>query len=150
MKIRMLISGCALGLSLGLCYLPPASALDVTPAVKVTPLAKATSSWNGAPVVYPKGQAEITGMLIEIAVGAQTGWHGHPVPSFALVLEGTLEVELRDGRKKRVGPGEALIEVVDTLHNGRNVGAQPVKLVVFYAGATGMPLTFKPDAANSR
>lgn len=154
MKIRMLISGCALGLSLGLllglCYLPPASALDVTPAVKVTPLVKATGSWNGAPVVYPQGQAEITGMLIEIAAGAQTGWHGHPVPSFALVLEGTLEVELRDGRKKRVGSGEALIEVVDTLHNGRNVGAQPLRLVVFYAGATGMPLTFKPDAVNSR
>jgi quercetin dioxygenase-like cupin family protein len=72
------------------------------------------------------------------------------VPSFALVLEGTLEVELRDGRKKRVGPSEALVEVVDTLHNGRNVGAQPVKLIVFYAGATGMPLTFKPDAENSR
>lgn len=154
MKIRMLISGCALGLSLGLslglCYLPPASALDVTPAIKVTPLVKATSSWNNASLVYPQGQAEITAMLIEIAAGAQTGWHGHPVPSFALVLEGTLEVELRDGRKKRVGPGEALIEVVDTLHNGRNIGAQPVRLVVFYAGATGMPLTFKPDAVNSR
>lgn len=150
MKIRMLISGCTLGLSLGLCYLPPASALDISPAVKVTPLVKATSSWNGAPVVYPRGQAEITGMLIEIAAGAQTGWHGHPVPSFAVMLEGTLEVELRDGRKKRVGPGEALIEVVDTLHNGRNVGAQPVKLVVFYAGATGMPLSFTPDVANSR
>lgn len=146
MKIRMLISGCALGL----CCLPAASALDITPAVKVTPLVKATTSWNGAPVVYPRGQAEITGMLIEIAAGAQTGWHGHPVPSFAVMLEGTLEVELRDGRKKRVGPGEALIEVVDTLHNGRNVGAQPVKLVVFYAGATGMPLSFTPDAANSR
>lgn len=150
MKIRMLISGGALGLSFGLHQLPAARALDITPAVKVTPLVKTTSSWNGAPVVYPQGQAEITGMLIEIAVGAQTGWHGHPVPSFAVVLEGTLEVELRGGRKQRVGPGEALIEVVDTLHNGRNIGAQPVKLVVFYAGATGMPLTFKPDAANLR
>lgn len=144
MKIRMLISGCALSL----CFAPGASALDITPAVKVTPLVKTTSSWNGAPVIYPQGQAEITGMLIEIAAGAQTGWHGHPVPSFAVVLEGTLEVELRDGRKKRAGPGEALIEVVDTLHNGRNVGAQPVKLIVFYAGASGKTLTFKPDAGN--
>lgn len=146
MKTRTLVSSCALGLG----FASGAFALDITPAVKVTPLVTATSSWNGAPVVYPQGQAEITGMLIEIATGAETGWHGHPVPSFAVVLEGTLEVTLKDGRKKRVGPGEALIEVVDTLHNGRNVGAQPVKLIVFYAGASGKALTFKPDAGNAR
>ena len=83
-------------------------------------------------------------MVIEIAPGASTGWHAHPVPSFAMVLEGTLEVTLKDGRTKRIGASEALFEVVDTLHNGRNVGKGPVKLVVFYAGAVGVPLTVKP------
>ena len=144
MKIRMLISACALCL----CSPGGAFALEVAPAVKVTPLVRSTSSWNGAPVRYPQGQAEITGMIIEIAAGAQTGWHGHPVPSFAVVLEGTLEVELEDGRRQRVGPGEALIEVVGTLHNGRSIGAQPVKLVVFYAGAVGTALTYRPADGN--
>lgn len=130
--------------ALDLCLPAGALALEVTPAIKVTPLVKATASWNGKPLAYPQGQAEITGMVIEIAPGAETGWHGHPVPSFGVVLEGTLEVTLKDGQKKRVGPGEGLVEVVDTLHNGRNVGAQPVKLIVFYAGAVGKALTFKP------
>jgi quercetin dioxygenase-like cupin family protein len=140
MKSRAFFFSFALALWFPACAL----ALEVTPAIKVTPLIKSTTSWNGKPIVYPQGEAEISGMVIEIAHGAETGWHGHPVPSFAMVLEGTLEVTLTDGRKKRMGPGEGLVEVVDTLHNGRNVGTGPVKLVVFYAGAVGKALTFKP------
>jgi hypothetical protein len=46
-----------------------------------------------------------------------------------------------------VKPGEALAEVIATAHNGRNVGATPVKLVVFYAGAVDKKLTVpRPDA----
>ncbi len=81
--------------------------------------------------------------MIEIAPGAETGWHLHPVPSFGLVLEGTLEVTLKEGQVKRLQAGEALAEVVDTLHNGRNVGNIPAKIVVFYTGAVGQALTIK-------
>lgn len=121
-----------------------ASALEFTSDVKVTPVLKTTTSWNGAPITYPAGKPEITGLLLEIAPGGETGWHQHPVPSFGMVLEGTLEVTLKDGKTKRLGPGEAIAEVVDTLHNGRNVGTTPLKLVVFYAGVVGTPLTVKP------
>jgi quercetin dioxygenase-like cupin family protein len=124
-----------------LCFTPGTYALEVTPAVKVTPLLRTTTSWDGAPIAYPRGPAEITGMIIELAVGGETGWHEHPVPSFALVLEGTLEVTLRDGRKNLLSAGQALVEVVDTAHNGRNVGDRPVRLVVFYAGEAGKGLT---------
>ena len=137
MRIRTLLSS----ILLLLCSLSGVHALEVTRAVKVTPLLRTTTSWDGNPVVYPRGQAEITGIIIELAVGGETGWHEHPVPSFAVVLEGTLEVTLRDGRRNRLGPGEALVEVVDTAHNGRNVGDRPVKLVVFYAGEAGRGLT---------
>ena len=139
-KIRTLCFGFGIALS----FAAAAFALEEAPAVRVTPIVKGTAGWNGEPVVYPQGQAEITGMMIEIAPGAETGWHGHPIPSFAVVVEGTLEVTLKDGRKKRVGPGEGLIEVVATLHNGRNVGKVPVKLIVFYAGVVGQALSFKP------
>jgi quercetin dioxygenase-like cupin family protein len=91
------------------------------------------------------GQAEITGLLLEIAPGGETGWHKHPVPSFGMVLEGTLEVTLKDGKTRRVNAGEAIAEVVDTWHNGRNVGDTPLKLVVFYAGAADTPLTVRPQ-----
>lgn len=122
----------------------PSFALDASQSIKITPLLKSTTSWNGAPLAYPAGEAEVTGMVVEIAVGAETGWHSHSVPSFGMMLEGRLEVSLKDGRTKTLHQGDALIEVVNTLHNGKNIGDTPVKIVVFYAGAVGSQLTEKP------
>jgi quercetin dioxygenase-like cupin family protein len=116
-------------------------AIDETPAVKVTQLLKTTSAWDGKQIVYPEGQAEMTALLIEIAPGESTGWHQHPVPSFAFLLEGTLEIILTDGRAKRMQPGTALSEVTDTMHLGRALSKTPVKIVVFYAGSAGKALT---------
>lgn len=110
-------------------------------AVKVTQLLKTSTSWDGQPLVYPRGTAQVTGMLVELSAGAETGWHLHPVPSFALLLEGEMEVTLKDGSKKRLKAGDAVAEVVGTWHNGRNPGYTPAKLVVFYAGVEEMPLT---------
>jgi quercetin dioxygenase-like cupin family protein len=124
-----------------------AHAIEPSATVKVTPLLKTSQSWNGAPIRYPEGQAEISALMIEVAPGGETNWHEHPVPSFGMLLEGTLEISLADGRKKLMKPGEALAEVIATPHNGRNVGTTPVKLVVFYAGAVGKQLTVpRPDA----
>ena len=118
-----------------------ASAIEPSSTVKVTPLLKTTQSWNGAPIKYPEGQAEFTSLMVEIAPGGETSWHEHPVPSFGMLLEGTLEISLTDGRKKLMKAGEALAEVIATPHNGRNVGTTPVKLIVFYAGAVDQKLT---------
>jgi len=124
-------------------------AVDDNSAVKVTPLLKTASSWDGNPIVYPEGQAEVTALLVEIAPGGATGWHQHPVPSFGFLLQGTLEVTLEDGRVKRMEAGEALSEVTHTMHIGRAVGEMPTKIVVFYAGAVGKALTInKPSPTN--
>lgn len=112
-----------------------AQAIEPSQSIKVTQLLKTTQTWNGVPIKYPEGQAEITSLMIEIAPGGETNWHEHPVPSFGVLLEGTLEVSLADGKKKLMKPGEALAEVIATAHNGRNVGTTPLKLIVFYAGA---------------
>jgi quercetin dioxygenase-like cupin family protein len=123
-----------------------AHALEQSASVKATTILKTDSSWNGAPLAYPEGKAEITGMLIEIAPGGETGWHLHPVMSFGMVLEGDLQVQLKSGETKRFKAGDGLAEVVNTLHNGRNVGDGTVKLIVFYAGSVGGKLTVKEDA----
>lgn len=122
-----------------------AYSLDQSASVKVSTVLKTETSWDGKPIEYPSGKAEITGMVIEIAPGSETGWHLHPVPSFAMVLEGELEVHLKDGAVKHLKSGEALAEVINTFHNGRNVGFVPVKLVVFYAGSTGQELSKKEN-----
>lgn len=119
----------------------PAAAFEQTQTIKVTPLLKTTTTWEGKAIVYPQGQAEITGLMIEIAPGGETGWHSHPVPSFGMILEGRLAVTLKDGRVKEIKAGDALAEVIGTIHNGRVVGDKPVKLIVFYAGAAGQALT---------
>jgi quercetin dioxygenase-like cupin family protein len=124
-------------------FVLPAAAFEQTQSIKVTPLLKTTTTWEGKPIVYPKGQAEITGLIIEIAAGGETGWHSHPVPSFGTILEGTLAVTLKDGRVKELKTGDSLAEVIGTPHNGRVVGDRPVKLIVFYAGAIGTPLTMQ-------
>jgi quercetin dioxygenase-like cupin family protein len=130
-------------LAAGLLFQSNARALEPSAAIKTTTLMKTSSSWDGTPIAYPSGQAEITGLLVEIAPGGETGWHLHPVPSFGVLLEGELEVRLKDGAVRRLKPGDTLAEVVNTLHNGRNVGTTPLKLVVFYAGVVGQPLSVK-------
>jgi quercetin dioxygenase-like cupin family protein len=116
-------------------------ALDTSADVKVNTLLKTQTSWDGSNLAYPQGKAEVTGMMIEIAVGGETGWHLHTVPSFGVVLEGELEVHLKNGAVKPLHAGDALAEVVNTYHNGKNAGKVPVKIFVVYTGTAGQLLT---------
>ena len=137
--------------AIALLLFPPIAvfAIDENPAAKVTQLFKTTSSWDGKPIVYPEGEAEVTALLVEIAPGESTGWHQHPVPSFAFLLEGTLEITLTDGRTKRMEPGDALSEVTGTMHIGRALSKTPVRIVVFYAGSVGKALTVNQPSENN-
>jgi quercetin dioxygenase-like cupin family protein len=65
-----------------LCCSLAASDQDENIALKVTPLLKTTTSWDGKPIVYPKVQSEVTALIVEIAPESETGWHEHPVPAF--------------------------------------------------------------------
>jgi len=100
-----------------------------------------TKTWDGAPIHYPSGTAKVTGAIHTIPSGVETGWHLHPVPCFALVLEGELVVELKDGRTKKLKAGDTLAEVIGTLHNGKNTGKVPLKIAIFYIGNTELKNT---------
>jgi quercetin dioxygenase-like cupin family protein len=154
-KVNLGLSACRRSLTLLslLMFYPAACAWALEPGagVVVKPILKAGSSWNGAPIAYPEGRPEITGQIVELQPGAETGWHQHPVPSFGLIMEGELEVSLQDGTKKLLKAGDSVIEVVNTPHNGRSVGKVPVKLMVFYTGTVGKATTLKetPQARTS-
>ncbi|MGZ4976209.1 MAG: cupin domain-containing protein [Methylobacter sp.] len=126
---------------IALCCPLAASALDENAAIKVTPLLKTTASWDGKPIVYPKGQGEVTALIVEIAPEAETGWHEHPVPAFGYIMEGELELRLATGKVKILHPGDVISESVGVLHNGRNIGDEPVKILVFYMGEVGSKLS---------
>jgi quercetin dioxygenase-like cupin family protein len=123
-----------------------AFALEPSTGVKAITVLKAQTSWDGNPIVYPQGKPEITGMIVEIAPGGETGWHLHPVNSFGVLLEGELEVVLKNGSSKRLMAGDALAEVANISHNGRSVGAVPAKIIVFYVGEVGQTLSIREPA----
>jgi quercetin dioxygenase-like cupin family protein len=101
---------------------------------------------NGEPIDYlDKDHPRVTVMRVKIAPGKETGWHSHPMEVYAYVLSGRLTVELEGGKKTEFQEGDAIIEVVNLKHNGVNRGKIPVKLVVFYLGAEGMPNVIKTD-----
>ena len=113
---------------------------DYQSGVSATVLKKSSVTGNGQKITYPvTDKAEVTAMTVNIAPGAETGWHSHPIPVYAYVVEGTLEVELEGGQIITYRSGDAIIEVVNILHNGRNRGSDEVRLVVFYAGAKTHP-----------
>lgn len=127
---------------LGLLFFVAHSAIsaDYNSGVASKVLAKTTLTGNGQKITYPlTDKAEVTAMTVDLAPGAETGWHKHPVPVYAYVVSGSLAVELEDGKRLSFAAGDAIIEVVNTMHNGKNIGDVPVKLAVFYLGAEGTP-----------
>jgi quercetin dioxygenase-like cupin family protein len=118
---------------------------DYQSGVSTTVLKSSSITGNGQKIVYPvTDKAEVTAMTVNLAPGAETGWHSHPIPVYAYVVEGKLAVELEGGQVITYRSGDAIIEVVNTLHNGRNQGSGDVRLVVFYTGAEGTPNVVKP------
>lgn len=113
--------------------------------VKSELLLKTATAWDGSPIRYPEGEAEVSALVIEIEPGGETGLHLHPVPSFNYLVEGTLEVTKQNGEKTLLQAGEAVVEVTNEAHYGRNVGDVPVRLIVFYAGVAGEQLTVAVD-----
>ena len=110
--------------------------------VQIEKLADSTRQWDGTLLPnYPQGQPEIKVLRIKIPAGVTLPWHYHPVINAAVILDGTLELYLKNGSKKRYEKGDTLIEVVNTLHAGKAIGNKDVHLIVFYAGEKGQQTT---------
>jgi quercetin dioxygenase-like cupin family protein len=116
--------------------------------VEVKKLLTSTTTSNGDKIKYLKtDHPEVTALTVRIPPGGSTGWHKHPVPVYAYVQEGTLNVALKDGRTFTFKKGDALIEVMNILHNGTNSGSDPVSLIVFYTGAQSVSNVIKEEPA---
>lgn len=128
----------------------PLWASEYAGPVKAEKLLVTTTAGNGQPHRYlVTDKPEVTAMTVEIAGGGETGWHQHRLPVYAYVLAGKLSVELADGRILNFKQGDAIVEVQNLAHNGRNSGSEPVKLIVFYTGEVGRPLSDKATAPKA-
>ena len=127
------------------CAPPAHSHAQVYPTdIKVTKLLQTGVDAAGRKLEYPKtGTAELTAVMVEIPVGARTGWHIHTVPCAAYMLEGEVQIELADGSKRTVRQGQAFAEAVNVSHNGKNLGTKTAKLVLFVAGSKDLAYTVK-------
>jgi len=114
--------------------------------VEVSKVLVSSVTSNGTPLKYLQtDHPEITVLVVRIPPGGSTGWHQHPVPVYAYMLEGTLNVEIKGGQTYIFKKGDAIVEVMNTLHNGYNSGSETVSLVVFYTGAVGVPNVVKRE-----
>jgi uncharacterized membrane protein (UPF0127 family)/quercetin dioxygenase-like cupin family protein len=113
---------------------------EYTGQIKAEKVLVTTTAGNGLKHAYLyTDRPEVTAMTVEIPPGAETGWHLHTVPVYAYVLAGQLVVELVDGTNLSFKAGEAIVEVQNLAHNGKNSGSEAVKLAVFYTGEEGRP-----------
>ena len=110
-------------------------------SVQNTELIRTSQSWDGAELPdYLQGRPELVAVKYVFPAGKKLGWHHHPVMNYGVVAEGELTIIGRDGREKTVREGEAVVEMVGTIHHGENRGTKPVVLYMFYLSQEGLPL----------
>lgn len=116
------------------------------PTVKVEKLLSTGSSWEGtAYKSYPDAAPEISMVKITIPPHTKLPWHTHPMINAGYILSGEITLEKKvTGETRHFTEGQAIAETVGQIHRGVT-GDKPVTLIVFYAGAKGLPLS-EPSA----
>ena len=98
-------------------------------------LIRTSQSWDGAEL------PELVVKKYIFPVGQKLDWHYHPVMNYGVLVEGELTIIAQDGTEKVVHAGEAVVEMVGTVHHGENRGTQPAVLYMFYLSQEGLPLS---------
>lgn len=115
---------------------------DKNDEVQKIELLRTSQSWDGAELPeYPAGRPELVCLRMIFPAGKKLEWHHHPVINFGIVEKGELTVISQDGRTRTFHQGEALSEMVGTVHRGENRGDVPVILNMFYVSQKGVPVT---------
>ena len=127
----------------GLSAYKDAHADNPTPAQQVvsTELVRTSQSWDGVELPdYFEGRPELVAVKYVFPVGQKLGWHHHPVMNYGVLVQGELTIIGQDGQTKVVHEGEAVVEMVGTIHHGENRGTKDVILYMFYLSQKDMPL----------
>ena len=110
--------------------------------VRTTELLRTSQSWDGAELPdYPAGRPELVAIRYHFPPGQKLDWHHHDVMNFGVVQQGELTIITVDGEEKTVREGEAVVEMVGTVHHGENRGKVPVVLDMFYLSQKGRQLS---------
>jgi len=132
-------------LFVGLIAFQPALAAPVSSEI----LAKGSQSWDGAPIEYRQGPAELTVQRIRVSAGGEAvalPIHCHTIPLAAYVTQGSVRVVKTSGEERIFKSGDAFIEVMNQWHKG--IFVEDTELIVVYAGAKDVPISFKQDEGS--
>ena len=93
----------------------------------------------------------LTGQIVEIEPGGQTGRQRHNVPSYIFVIEGTLTSNSESGPVGVAGvqyhtEGQSYMDAPGVWHNHSNSGMKPVKYLLLLISTPGGPTTQKAAA----
>ncbi len=112
------------------------------PQIESKILLRTQKTWDGTSYAPLKINApEITVVKITIPPNAVLPVHKHPMLNVAYLASGELTVYKKNGEQCLLKAGDALAEVVNTYHYGKNTGKEPVEIIVFYVGKKDMPLS---------
>ena len=109
--------------------------------VQSTELIRTSQSWDGVELPdYLQGRPELVAVKYVFPAGQKLGWHHHPVMNYGVLVQGELTIIGLDKKEKVVHEGEAVVEMVGTIHHGENRGNKDVILYMFYLSQKDMPL----------
>jgi quercetin dioxygenase-like cupin family protein len=83
---------------------------------------------------------------VEIAPGGVAGWHTHPGDEISYVSEGEAVLMVAGQPPRKVAAGQGFVIPAGTVHNARNEGAAPVRLLGVYVVRKGQPLALPASA----
>ena len=109
--------------------------------VQSTELIRTSQSWDGVELPdYLQGRPELVAVKYVFPAGQKLGWHHHPVMNYGVLVQGELTIIGLDKKEKVVHEGEAVVEMVGTIHHGENRGDKDIILYMFYLSQKDMPL----------
>lgn len=116
--------------------------METSAQVETTELLRTSQSWDGAQLPdYLQGRPELVVRKYVFPAGQKLGWHHHPVMNYGVLVQGELTIIDKDETEKVVHAGEAVVEMVGTVHHGENRGTQPAIFYMFYLSQEGLPLS---------
>jgi quercetin dioxygenase-like cupin family protein len=78
--------------------------------------------------------------LAEFVPGGVAGKHTHPGEELGYVIEGTLQLEITGQPPRTVKAGESFFVPAGVVHDGKNIGKGPAKVLATYFVEKGKPV----------
>ena len=146
MTATLVCGAMMVGLGLNGCKKANAEELPEEKTVVSEELIRTSQSWDGVELPdYFEGRPELVAVKYVFPAGKKLGWHHHVAMNYGVLVQGELTIIGLDGKTKVVHEGEAVVEMVGTVHHGENRGTKDCILYMFYLSQKDLPLAVQHE-----